>query len=273
MPKGITKSEPGYYTPREAMMRLGISDRDYFHIIRRKYEKTGQLTPWKPSGVTMFPIPQIDTIADELVADDLDFVEKSKRPLPTTFAQATFYDIPGLTAVLTSFGWQATPVRQRESWYSVNDRIDYIVRYRSLILGYVNIVPYPPDVLEEMMSGRMRGWDIRPRHILPFEPGHSYDCFAGIAVRNVPHKEYYARHLINGFVDTLCTMATQERIIIAHLYATSSEEEGEQLSQDLGFIRQPRVEGDLFNRFVLDMEMAQSDLVIKYRETVKQVRR
>lgn len=261
----VKKAPPGFYLPGEARKRLGVTQA-VFRAMVAKGELKRIVPPGRSEG--FYRIADVNKLADQQALFYLQNVSTAKYE-PTTFSKASEDDIEGIYNVITSLGWQSTPVEVRRSWYKANDQIDYVVKFRGLVLGYLNMVPYIPEALEAMMSGRKRGWDIRQHDIMPFEQGKSYEVFIGIAVRqDIPGSEYYAKRLIYGFFGALCDLA-REGVIIRHMYATSDQPFGIKISQDLGFEKQPARPGDLFGRFVLDMERADTVLVRKYREVVQ----
>jgi len=265
----VKKAPVGFYTAQQAQQRLGVTP-SAFQAMVAKDEVKRVVPPTKSEG--FYSKAEVDALADRSALFHLQHVSQGVEH--TEFACATIDDIQGIFNVVASL-WgadKATPVELRKSWYQVNNRIDYVVKFRGLVLGYVNMVPYIPETLEAMMSGRKRGWDVRPRDILPFEPGNSYDCFVGIAVlQDIPRSEYYARKLIYGFFEALCDLV-YEGILIRRLFATSDQPFGIKISQDLGFEKEEPHPGDLFGRFVLDMEMARTPLILKYRQIIYEVR-
>lgn len=260
----VKKAPPGFYTAREARERLNILP-SAFQTMVTKGEIERVIPPLRREGY--YKIEDIDRLANQ---QDLFFLQNlsTKKYEKTTFEKAEANDADGIHDVLSSLWGEenATPADLRRSWYKANSNIDYVVKFRSLVLGYINATPYRPDTLEDLMSGKKRGWDIKPHEILPFDPGNSYDVFVGIAVRqDVPGHEYYAKRLIYGFFSVLNDLA-QNGITIKRMFATSDQPFGIKISQDLGFERQPAQPGDKFGRFMLDMEKANTLLARKYRE-------
>ncbi len=263
----VKKAPPGFYLPGEARKRLGVTQAVFRAMFAR-----GELERIVPPGRSegFYRIADVNRLADQQALFYLQNISTAKYET-TEFARATEDDAEGIFNVVASL-WGAdvaTPADLRRSWYKANSRLDYVVKFRGLVLGYINIAPYRPEALEDMMSGRKRGLDIRPRDILPFEPGKSYEVFIGIAVRqDIPGHQQYATRLIYNFFGVLCDMA-REGIIIRRMYATSDQPFGIKISQDLGFEKQPAQPGDLFGRFMLDMERADTVLVRRYREAVQ----
>lgn len=259
----VKKAPPGFYTAKDARTRLGLTQSAFQQLVT-KGDLERVVPPLKNEG--FYRQADVNKMAAQQDLFYLQHVSTAKYE-HTTFARATVDDTEGIFDVIASL-WgadKATPTELRRNFYRANDKIDYVVKFKSLVLGYINMIPYEPETLEATMSGQKRGWDIRQHDILPFEPGHTYDVVVGIAVRqDIPGHEYYAKRLIYGFFGMLCDLA-REGIIIRRMYATSDQPFGIKISQDLGFQQEPARSGDLFRRFVLDMETTTTLLVRKYR--------
>jgi len=157
-----------------------------------------------------------------------------------------------------------TPIEVHRILYHANPFIDYVVKFRGLVLGYINATPYIPETLEAIMQGRKRGVDLTAQDVIRYESGKSYSVYIGIVVRqDIPGHEYYAKRLISGFFGALCELA-RDGIMIRRMYAISDQERSIKMSRDLGFEEQPSQAG----HFVLDMETANTLFVHKYREIV-----
>lgn len=264
---------PGLMTRSEAIQRLGIPGSTFDYQVR-----VGRITrvvpPSRADGY--YKRDEIEALALENLLLFLQNASESDYE-PTTFSVATADDIPGIFGVIAQL-WgakKATPIELRRSWYRANPKIDYVVKQNGIVVGYLNVIPYNPETMEEKMAGRKRGWDTRPQDILPFEPGDHYDCFVGIAVRSdFPHSERYGRRLISGFMGVLEQFA-QEEIYIRKLCAVSDQPQGIEIANKLGFVKEPSKEGDLFGRYVLDLEKPIDDLskpnafVAWYQDVIK----
>src|SRR6266702_1835775 len=244
----VKKAPSGYYTAKDAMKRLGLNSSSFYYYVRNGTIPK-ETPPLRKEG--FYPKKEIDRMAAKMA-----FVLQSKEEEEEVeFRTATVQDIPGIYAVIASL-WgpnKTTPIELRESWYAINPEIDHIILWHGEIEGYVNAVAYLPPVLEGMMSGVLRGWNIQPSHILPFTPG-VYDLFVGIAVRqDIPNPTYHAGKLIVGFLDFIEELV-KRGVVIRHMYAVSDQPMGEKLCKKMGFHRDTAKEGDLFPRYVLDFE-------------------
>lgn len=139
--------------------------------------------------------------------------------------------------------------------------------------GYISAVPFKPDAMEDIMSGKRRAWDMNPNDILPYESGQHYDVFIGIVTRkDIPnHTQRFGFRLISGYLDFLEELASKD-ILIHRIYAVSAEKDGQKLSRALGFIELPAQAGDLFPRFMIDMQTSSSRFAQRYREAVKRAK-
>jgi hypothetical protein len=208
---------------------------------------------------------QIDELA---VANRLYLLQDVTSP--SEFTQATPDDIPGIYEVVAALwgGAKTTPADLRRQWYEKNPHIDYVVKQNGIVTGYFSMLPLAPGVLNLMLSGKKRGWQITPEDIESFQPGREYDVFAGIAVRNdIPYQERYGRRLLAGMFRTFVNLSQQD-IRIRRIYAVSDQEDGMKLCNDMGFERMPAEEGDLFNRYCLDLETSESPFAKRFRSLI-----
>ncbi len=221
----------------------------------------------------MYKREEVDQLADEITLVLLQNLGEAELE-PTVFRVATASDTQAIYNVVYSLTdeqgnhWQATPPSLRRLWYEVNPQIDYVVEQNGLVVGYVNFTPYYPEVMEKVMSGELRGWQIKPANILPYTPGHTYDVFVGLAARSdIPDRARYGRRMILGMRQVLSAWASRS-IYISRLYATSSEDDGIALAKLLGFEKQEEREGDLFGRYVLDLSLSPHPFARSYRALV-----
>lgn len=262
----VKKAPPGYYTASEAQEKLGLNRNTFQYLVRQG--KIAKVTPpLKSEGY--YPQAEIDRLALETA---LFFHTGIQISEPQTIARvARAEDAQGIVEVLTSMGWPTATAEQRISWYTVNPAIDHVVISHGKVAGYITAVPYTPDALEDIMSGKRRAWHMTPDDILPYASGHAYTLYVGIATRQeIPNAKMLSARLIVSFIQYLQRLAIEQGILIRCLVAVSNEEDGIALSESLGFKRIPAKSGDYANRFAVDMETSDSHFARLYREAVKQ---
>lgn len=206
---------------------------------------------------------------------DESLTRKSKNAGKTaTFNIATADDAQGIYDVIASL-WgtlYTTPVKTRLSWYQSNPDIDFVVKQDGEILGYVTIMPLKHDVIEKLMEGKIRGWDIKASDVLPYVPEKPVECYVGAAIKaGVQHQEKYGMRLLSGTMKELREFAKQG-IIIKKLYAVSDTPDGEKLSRDLGFEESPPALNSTFKQYTLDLETSNTTYAREYRKVLQQYR-
>ena len=259
----VKKAPVGYYTAKEAQEKLGMNPSTFGYYVRKGKIKK-HVPPLRTEG--FYERKEIDQLASEIVL----FIHATTRESSKTEVRlAHAEDTPGIVYVLTARGWQTATAEQRASWYKVNPSIDYVVTWNDEVMGYIHAVPYTPETLAAMMSGKKRSWNIRPEDILPYEAGKTYDLYIGIATRqDVPnHTQRFGFRLMFGFLSFLEELA-QQQVFIHSFNAVSAEVEGQKLSRGIGFIEQQAQKDDLFPRFVLNLETSNSHLARIYREII-----
>lgn len=260
----VKKAPPGFYRPDEARQILDVTPAVFRTMVARG-DLERVVPPMRSEG--FYRIADVNKLANENALFYLKNIAP-KGHVPVKCNWATEDDLQGIFDAVASL-WGAeniTPIEVHNTLYRANPYIDYVVKFRTLVLGYVNATPYIPETLDAIMNGRKRGIDLTTHDVLQFEPNKSYDVYAGIVVRqDIPNHEYYSSRLIYSYFSALCDLAAQQGTIIRRMYALSDQERGIKLGKKLGFEEQPPNSG----RFVLDMETSENILIRKYQEVIK----
>lgn len=256
----------GYLTRAQARERIGVSATKFQGLV--------------DSGVVprmVFPLHKNGVYPEVIVNELAARMELALNEDPAVQTRVALpVDAPGIVRVLTIRGWKTATAAQRRSWYRKNPEIDFIVLYENEVGGYVHAVPYNPETLEDMMSGKKRSWHVQQDDILPYisggwniEPG-GYDLYVGVATRtDLPdHTQHLGFRLLAAFLAFLLELR-ERGVIIKRMHAVSAEPDGQRLCRKLGFVEQPAHEGDLFPRFVLDLETSPSRFARLYREAME----
>lgn len=264
MPKSPRSKAPGgLYTASEAIKRLNMPPATFHHYVR-----SGKIKKIVPPGRSegYYEKAYIDKMAKASQMFALQYAEDS-----STFSAASEEDIQGIYDVNVSL-WgalNATSIEVRRSWYKSNPKIDYVVKKEGIVAGYISIMPLKPEVISQLMAGKIRGWDIKAEDVLPFTPGTPLECYTGVAVRSGVYKsEMYGVRLLLGIIDVLEEMG-REGIIIKRLYAVSDTPDGVSLSRRLGFDEKLPAEGSTFKQYVLDIETSNSHFAEEYKQVLK----
>jgi hypothetical protein len=254
-----SRAPNGLYTASEAIKKLNMAPTTFHH-----YVKTGKIKKIVPPGRNegYYEKSYINKMAR---ANELFVIQYAQDP--ATFSIATKDDASGIYDVTASL-WgtlNTTPVETRLEWYKSNPEIDHVVKQDGIVTGYVTIMPLKHETIENLMSAKIRGWDIKKEDVLPFTPETPLECYTGIAVRTDVYKpEKYGMRLLGGIIDTLQEYA-RRNIIIKKFYAVSDTLEGIKLSRALGFKEFPPAPGSTFNQYILDLETAETPFIVEYR--------
>jgi hypothetical protein len=256
------KPAKGLYTAGEAIRKLRMPQATFHHYV--KIGKIKKVTlPGKTEG--FYEKAYIDKMARASELFALQYATDS-----STFSVATPEDAQGIYEVIASL-WGTlftTPVERRLSWYLKNPEIDYVVKQDDIVTGYTTIMPLKQETIEQLMNGKIRGWDITSEDILPFTPGIPLNCYTGAAVRaGVYRPERYGMRLIMGTIETMQELASKG-VFIQKLYALSDTPDGVKLSRGLGFEEEPPAPGSTLRRFILDLETSDSPYAEEYRSAL-----
>lgn len=263
----VKQSAPeGFYTAAQAQKVLGLIPSTFSYYVR-KGRINRYVPPLKKEGY--YKKEEIDDLATQIALFMHTVETPTSRP-PSVTRTARPEDADGVVSVLTNMGWRTATAEQRRGFYAANPYVDYVVIANDQVMGYINAAPYVPDVMESMLAGKMRSWQVTPADIMAYESGKTYDLYVGIATRkDIPeHTQRFGFRLISGFMAFLGDLA-QQRIYIHSLYAASDQPDGIKLCKDLGFDLLPKEEGDLFNRYRLDLQTSKSLFAKRYRAVLR----
>lgn len=263
----VKRAPDGYYTAKQAQERLEMKPSTFrYYVLRGRIQR--HVPPLKTEGYYLKE--EIDRLATELALYTHTATDE-KQVTKTRIAQPA--DAQGIVDVLLSFGWQTTTAQQRIDWYKVNPFVDYVALIDGIVGGYIHAVPYEPETLEALMSGKKHSRQVRPSEILSYEPGKSYSLYIGIASRKdiAHHVQRVGFRLISGFFVFLEELAARQ-IFIHRLYAVSDQPDGIELCRGLGFVQLPAQEGDKFPRWMLDLETSDSHFARLYRQAIQELK-
>ena len=148
--------------------------------------------------------------------------------------QATPEDMDGVYAVAHELFGHTSSAAIRRPMIEASPRGNYLVKQNEEIVAFIIVQALRPERLEAFMRGEIRGWDLTAADLLPFEPGHSYECLVKSigATRKYGKSEQlrFSRRLLRGTVQEIIKMG-KEGIRIEKLYATSPYPEGQKICE------------------------------------------
>lgn len=267
------KAPKGYYSASQVMRRLGIGSSTLYHFVQ-----VGKIRRIVPPDMREGWYPQEDI--DKMVRDRELFLLTYSRDI-AKFAKATEEDIQGIYEVCTSLWGSRTPdYEARLNSYRQNDSIYYVVKKEGIIVGFLGLIPFRKDILDEIMQAGQNNFYLRyqeilkmPDSILPFVPGEPiYSLSLDLQVRKgTPKEEQYGMRLIQGCIKVLGEL-TQQNIIVEKLHASSGAPHAIQLCRDAGFTELPPLPESNRKRFELDLASTKSPFARDYQKALAELK-
>jgi len=150
-------------------------------------------------------------------------------------------------------------IERRIEWQRKNPNIDFVVVDGDEIVGHLALIPFRREAIQPMLEGKIRGWQISPDDVVPYEPGKQYSIF----VMNFNVKQDAPDNLPGIYAALLLRRAkvfsfelADEGKIIRNVYATSVTKSGVFLANRMEFT--PLTEYSNPRRKVFEMDMATS---------------
>lgn len=264
------KAPKGYYSASQAMRRLGIGSSTLYHFVN-----IGKIRRIVPPDMREGWYPQEDI--DKMVKERELFLLTYSRDT-SKFAKALEEDIQGIYDVCASLWGSRTPnYESRLNSYRQNNSIYYTVKKEGITIGFLGLIPFRRDILEEIMKAEQNDFYVRyqqilemPDSILPFIPGEPiYSLSLDLQVRKgTPKEELYGMRLIQGCIEVLGELAMQG-ILVEKLHASSGAPHAIKLCRDAGFTELPPLPGSARKRFELDLATTKSPFVRDYQKALR----
>jgi hypothetical protein len=261
------KAPKGYYSASQAMRRLGVGSSTLYHFI-----EVGKIRRIVPPDMREGWYPQEDI--DKMVKERELFLLTYSRDT-SKFIKATEEDMQGIYEVCTSLWGNRTPnYEARLNSYKQNNAIYYVVKKEGITIGFLGVIPFRKDILEEIMMAEQNDFYLRyqqilemPDSILSFIPGQPiYSLSLDLQVRKgTPKEELYGMRLIQGCIEILGELA-RENIIVEKLHASSGAPHAIKLCRDAGFNELPPLPGSSRKRFELDLATTRSPFAKDYQK-------
>ncbi|MGI9057002.1 MAG: hypothetical protein ACR2H5_00290 [Ktedonobacteraceae bacterium] len=265
------KAPKGYYSASQAMRKLGIGSSTLYHFV-----EVGKIRRIVPPNMKEGYYPQEDI--DKMVKErELFLLTYSKDT--SKFIKAAEEDIRGIHEVCTNLWGDRTPSYEaRLNSYKQNHSIYYVVKKEGIVVGFLGLIPFRRDILEEIMNAGQNNFYLRyqqilemPDSILPFVPGqpvHSLSLDMQVR-RGTPKEELYGMRLIQGCIEVLGMLAEQN-ITIEKLHASSGAAHAIKLCRDAGFTELPQLPGTTRKRFEMDLATSKSPFARDYQKMLEQ---
>jgi predicted DNA-binding transcriptional regulator AlpA len=226
--------ERDYYTAREAIAKLGLSKTE-FH--RRASQ--GRIPKFTPTGKkqSVYPKAEIDALARSMSMlfelHDRFIFSKS------TIAEQEQEMVIGIRCFGREF---ITPLPERIAFQQKSEFTFWSLKVESRVVGYISMFRFPPDFLDDLLTGRRIERDITIKEVLPFarlEPFNVYiDVLAMDPTIETELRHWYAGILMSRFADTVLNLLGNGYFIRA-FYTVTASPEGDRVVRHAGFRLMP----------------------------------
>jgi len=219
-----------YYTASEAMKKLGLS-KTMFH---RKVN-AGQIPKVTPPGYKqgVYPKRDIDALA---LAMNMVFELQEK----IVFSKSTPGDqVEEMDIGIRCFGSEfITPLPERIAFQQKSEFTFWSLKVSGRVVGYVSMFRFPPEFLDDILTGRHIERDITVKEVIPFtrlEPFNVYIDVMAIDPRLPHHLQHlYAGIIVSRFANVILDLRANGYLIDT-LYTVTATPEGDNLVRKLGF--------------------------------------
>lgn len=270
----VSKVPSGYYSAKEAIRRLGMSEATFHYQV-----KSGKITKLVPPGRKegFYSKVEIEKLAQ---AQELFTLLLSVEPV--IFQRASSEDdIRGIVDLCVAiYGVGGTPSYETRLsiWQKCPDAY-YVVKQENIVVGYISLIWFKPDTLDYLM-GQKQTQSVQtaagngvysvtgPENVIPLIEGEPIESlFISIGVRpgmSLKQQRDYGSRLLSGTSGVLLDFA-RRGMPVHKLLATSEKADGISLARKLG-MQEIKYSGDPLYRYALDLRTSNARLAIKYRE-------
>src|SRR5712692_9908259 len=218
-----------YYTASQAQAKLGLS-KAMFH---RKV-KQGLIPKVTPPGMKQGVYPKRDI---DVLALSMELVFEQEKFL---FSKSTIADQKEEMEIgIRCFGREfITPLPERIAFQQKSEFTFWSLKVSGRVVGYVSMIRFPPDFLDDILTGRRIEREITLREVLPLvrlEPFNVYIDVMAIDPDLPTHlRHLYAGIIVSRFADTLLNLRANG-YLIEKIYTVTATVEGDNLTQKVGF--------------------------------------
>lgn len=219
------------YTASEAAEKLGMPMSTFQTRVRK-----GEIKKTTPPGKTegFYPKVDIDQMAAERQQGETSRTRQEQRVHQIQSDEhaetdwVTFPDEPYAYVLDTELYGVENSVSPSITWtwWEKNPRacmILYNRENRKDIWGLLSIIPMEEDTIFKILRGEMEEKDIRPEHVLTYEPGQSYSCYVAAASLRPERKKYFGL-LLHRVMDYWCEQYPDIQIKKLYAFALDDDE-------------------------------------------------
>lgn len=212
------------------MARLGLSKTEFHRKVNaRQIPKVTR--PGNKHGV--YPKRDIDALA---LAMNLVFEIQEK----IVFSKSTPGDqVEEMDIGIRCFGSEyITPLPERIGFQQKSEFTFWSLKVEGHVVGYLSMFRFPPDFLDDILTGRHIERDITIKEVIPFTRLEPFDIYIDVMAIDprLPHhlRNLYAGIIVSRFANKILDLR-DNGYLIRTLYTVTSTPEGDNLVRKAGF--------------------------------------
>ncbi len=219
-----------FYTASQAQAKLGLSKTEFHRKVNQ-----GLIPKIVRSGMKhgVYPKRDIDALA---LSMNIVFEQHDK----IIFSKSSPADlIEEIEIGAKCFGRDfISPMTERLALQQKNEFTFYSLKVDNRVVGYTAMHRFLPEVLEDILTGRIATGEVKAKDVLKFERGKPFNVFTGVIVvdSSLPNhlRHLYAGVMIRHRADMILRLITAG-YEIENLYTIATTKEGDRLAQKLGY--------------------------------------
>ncbi len=222
--------EQEFYTASEARKVLGLTEATFFDRVKKGHIPK-VIPPGKRQGV--YKKTTIDALAQAMHI----LFESQER---FVFSRSSITEQEQEMEIgIKAFGSEfITPLPERIAFQLKSEYTFWSLKVDGHVVGYVSMFRFPPDFLDDLLTGRQIERAITVREVLPFTKHEPFDIYIDVMAMDpdLPHFErvLYAGIIVSRFADVILDLLANG-FEIRKLYTVTASSEGDNLVRKAGF--------------------------------------
>lgn len=220
-----------HYTANEAIKRLGIVRSSFYERV-----KSGQIRKIARPGSkqSYYMASDVDALA-EVIGEAL-----SVKPDHIVFSRSSAGEQKEEMEVgIRCFGSEyITPLKERIEFQEKSEYTFWSLKVDGRVVGYISVFRFPPEFLDDILTGRHIERDITVKEVLRFKRSEPFDVYIDVMAvdpRLTPHQQKFYSNVIAVRFSNVLLDLLNNRYQIEHLYTVTATPEGDNLARKFGF--------------------------------------
>ncbi len=219
-----------FYTAGEAQKALGMNEATFFWRVKAGHIPK-VILPGKRQGV--YPKKTIDALAQamQLLFEQTEHIVFSRSNLSEQEQE--------MNIGIACFGSEyITPLPERIAFQLKSEYTFQSLKVDGRVVGYVSMFRFPPEFLDDLLTGKRLEREITLREVLPFKRYEPFDIYIDVMAIDptlpLHERRLYAGFIVSRLANKILDLRTNG-YLIQTVYTVTATKEGDTLVRKLGF--------------------------------------